>query len=202
MDNLSRYFKHVTHEQFAQAEKEFEDFVADNTETLPVSEIYGSKKYVFIKDKKTKWDDFFMTKTEIEKLISFLKTKKMTSFRIDYYKTAHLWVKSLISGASEIIRTLGKPRQAFATRKVGANQDHTWFCNGVFNTLAIRLQIKKSNLSKLYFEIYKTDDDWFWVILVGPSYDLTYYRCDGFKGLCKLIEYSKDIIDSVVADRN
>lgn len=196
MENLQKYFIQTTPSQFLEAEEEFENFITANTNNVFL-EYPFIEDLVFL-DNGSDCSDYFLTDNEVKSVKDLmLELTKIKSYELiyftenfpdaDYLAKRRQKIEDLLGyevptrmvALAEIkcktILYLSRPEETISVTTVNEN-----FSDGAFSAL-IEYRCPEEKM----LQIFKTENDWFWVYNFGRDY----YRCDGIKGLVKLIEW-------------
>lgn len=211
MENLSRYFVLSTQQQFKQSQAEFTDFVVESTtctsikkSDLPNDLFEHETECLYVFDSSgIKTDDFFLLPVEIDILVSTLKRAVRRELRRadrravqeEIYSDIYFFTKADTKSAYGEAVAVENIKLAKGFNMVSAisftqtDNEMEWGAFSVSISLHYPFTTRDYAQTK-QLRIFKTEEDWFFVSVQSQPLEPTvYYRCDGIRGLIKLLEF-------------
>lgn len=210
MENLSRYFVLSTEQQFQQSQTEFTDFVVESTtctsikkSDLPDDLFEHETECLWVFDSSgIKTDDFFLLPSEIDLLVSTLKQVVQRELRRadgdlqeEIYSDIYFFTKADTKSAYGEAVAVENIKLAKGFNMVSAisftqtDNEMEWGAFSVSISLHYPFTGRDYAQTK-NLRIFKTEEDWFFVSVQSQPLEPTvYYRCDGIRGLIKLLEF-------------
>lgn len=210
MENLSRYFVLSTEQQFQQSQTEFTDFVVESTtctsikkSDLPDDLFEHETECLWVFDSSgIKTDDFFLLPSEIDLLVSTLKQVVQRELRRadgdlqeEIYSDIYFFTKADTKSAYGEAVAVENIKLAKGFNMVSAisftqtDNEMEW---GAFSvSISLHYPFTRRDYAQTKnLRIFKTEEDWFFVSVQSQPLEPTvYYRCDGIRGLIKLLEF-------------
>ncbi len=198
---MNKYFIESTQIEYLESIDSFGDLI--NRHTF-VTEDKNYDIIYFIQNESI-FTDYLLSETEITSLNKFLQDlispSKFNHSTINYLTMVQQnpsIVSHSYSGPFWADESAKQPFMVLALQitnfqnqslsELTFNETDEFFESFAYCCLAISFEVKSDTRKKTEIAVSKGEDDWFWVMLACQS-RLQFFRCDGFKGVLKFIEW-------------
>lgn len=201
---MNKYFIESTQIEYLESVDSFGDLIKRHTFLIE------DKNYdiIYFIQNESIFTDYLLSETEITSLNTLLQdlisSSKFNHFTINYltmvqHNPSIENITHSYSGPFWADESAKLPFMVLALQitnnfsnqslsKLTFNETDEFFESFAYCCLAISFEVKSDTQKKTEIAVSKGEDDWFWVMLACKS-RLQFFRCDGFKGVLKFIEW-------------
>lgn len=196
---MLKYFKAITSAEYNKGLDEFEDFIRDNIKPMFFVEdsvaLHRSLSpedltALFVENEENLYD-YILTQQEIRAIKTILdefntNQMKLRSSAKSYIYADYLGV--IETNKMDFPEDNELPRLILACISISDSKQITYETSSLLDQKETLYFHFYPHDRELKAGVFKTSNDWFWVCINQTVKGETFYRCDGFLGLIKLIE--------------